>query len=84
MTRKKTIQDAIAQDMGERSIGSEKPEHARNAAPVSTGKYKSHIISIRFDPGDYDKLKQIANDQGTTGASLIRKAVKDIIKSVYP
>jgi hypothetical protein len=43
--------------------------------------YKNTIVSIRFDEGDYERLKEIAQDQGTNGAALVRKAVKDIIKA---
>jgi predicted DNA-binding ribbon-helix-helix protein len=45
-----------------------------------TKNYKSNIVSIRFDEGDYERLKEIAQEQGTNGAALIRKAVKDIIR----
>jgi hypothetical protein len=38
-------------------------------------------VMIRFDDGDYERLKEIAQDQGTNGTALIRKAVKDIIKA---
>jgi hypothetical protein len=43
--------------------------------------YKSNIVSIRFDEGDYERLKEIAREQGTNGAAIIRKAVKDAIKA---
>ncbi|MDR2501211.1 MAG: hypothetical protein LBD37_09075 [Treponema sp.] len=47
----------------------------------NTKSYKSNIVSIRFDEGDYERLREIAREQGTNGAALIRKAVKDIIKA---
>ena len=81
----KKIQDAIAQDMGERTIGAQKPAQALAEAPTRPpGAYKSHIISIRFDEGDYEALQHIAREHGTTAASLVRKAVKDIIKKGDP
>jgi hypothetical protein len=47
----------------------------------TTKRYKSNIVSIRFDEGDYERLKELAQEQGTNGAALIRKAVKDLIKA---
>ena len=46
----------------------------------ATKHYKNTVVSIRFDEGDYEQLTALALEQGSTAASLIRKAVKDIIR----
>jgi predicted DNA binding CopG/RHH family protein len=55
-------------------------QKATTEARKATTGYKNTVISVRFDEGDYERLKQIAREQGPNGAALIRKAVKDIIR----
>ena len=90
MVRKRQpLSDMIAKNMQERSIGEPSSAAAGDAAQetqdnnaqTKTKGYKNTIISVRFDEGDYERLKEIAQEQGTNGAALIRKAVKDIIKA---
>ncbi|MDR0553476.1 MAG: hypothetical protein LBG76_01565 [Treponema sp.] len=92
VTKRRNLNEAINRGMEGRSIGAPSDKQApetlskksANAAPKTQRKakgYKSNIVSIRFDSGDYERLKEIAQEQGTNGAALIRKAVKDIIKA---
>jgi hypothetical protein len=84
------MSEAVKRDMEGRSIGaSAAVKGAGKAGPVTqevtpvtqkvTKSYKKDIVSIRFDEGDYDRIKRIAQDRGTSGAALIRQAVKDLI-----
>jgi argininosuccinate synthase len=93
MVKKATpLTDAVAQNMDGRSIAApsvekdtqQATEASQNTTPVTpspTKGYKKNIVSIRFDEGDYERLNAIALEQGTNAPSLIRKAVKEIIKS---
>jgi hypothetical protein len=42
--------------------------------------YKNTVVSVRFDEGDYERLTAIALEKGSTAASLIRAAVKELIR----
>jgi predicted transcriptional regulator len=90
--KRQSLDEAIARGMEDRSIGAplnnkvteEVTSEIQNTTLETQNKtkgYKSNIVSIRFDEGDYERLKEIAQEQGTNGAALIRKAVKDIIKT---
>jgi hypothetical protein len=89
--KRPSISEEIARNMEDRIIGepaagfpgNEATTVAYKATPETlktTKGYKNTVISVRFDEGDYERLKQIAKEQGTNGAALIRKAVKDIIR----
>jgi predicted transcriptional regulator len=89
--KRQSISEEIARNMEDRAIGEpsaniEADEVAlvaqitTNATQKTTKGYKNTVISIRFDEGDYERLREIAREQGTNGAALIRKAVKDIIR----
>lgn len=92
MVRKRqNISEEIARNMEDRAIGEPiAGTEAREVAYVTqkqtkvlhkpTKGYKNTIVSIRFDEGDYERLQEIAREQGTSAAALIRKAAKDIIK----
>jgi hypothetical protein len=91
VTKRPSISDEITRNMEGRSIGVPPEEQAAGKVTLEiqrytqetlskTKSYKSNIVSIRFDEGDYERLKEIAQEQGTNGAALIRKAVKDIIR----
>jgi predicted transcriptional regulator len=90
--KRRNLSDEIARNMEGLSIGAatttkeveevtleiqRETRETRN----TTKRYKSNIVSIRFDEGDYERLKELAQEQGTNGAALIRKAVKDLIKA---
>jgi predicted DNA binding CopG/RHH family protein len=86
------LSDAVAQNMADRTIGSPSTGSETQEVTQITQKttketqektkgYKCNIVSIRFDSGDYERLKEIAQEQGTNGAALIRKAVKNIIRT---
>lgn len=80
--KRRRMSDAVKRDMEGRSIGASAAQAAGEVTKVTqkvTKSYKKDIVSIRFDEGDYDRLKQIAQDRGTCGAALIRQAVKDLI-----
>lgn len=92
VTKRQSLNEAITRSMEARSIGvpahhqvtdEVTPEIQKTTTEIqnNTKSYKSNIVSIRFDEGDYERLKEIAREQGTNGAALIRKAVKDIIKA---
>jgi hypothetical protein len=91
ITKRRTLSDKITRTMESRSISGtfndqtnpvqlETPKDPLKMQKKTKG-YKSNIVSIRFDEGDYERLKEIAQEQGTNGAALVRKAVKDIIKA---
>jgi hypothetical protein len=81
MVKKLNLQETIAKNMEERNIGGPPVEQTPPDISISDQKkYKSNVASIRFDAGDYEKLRFIALEQGTTAAAMIRKAVKDIIR----
>jgi len=81
MVKKKDIQQAVNQDMKDRNLnGSLEPKTQGKEKQKSRKSYKCDMVTIRFDEGEYEELKKIALEQGTTGASLVRKAVKEIIK----
>lgn len=92
VAKRQNVTAAIESDMAGRNIGrasdmdgfeahkvSETTLEASQVFQKTTKGYKNTVVSVRFDEGDYERLKIIAAEQGTTGASLIRKAVKDII-----
>lgn len=85
ITKRQNLSDEIARDMEGRSIGADSATQVTGKVTPEIQKvtkgYKSNIVSIRFDEGDYERIKVIAREQGTNGAALIRKAVKDIIKA---
>jgi len=72
------------------TVAEEVAKEARKATDVTqnttqvvkgaTKHYKNTVVSIRFDEGDYERLTAIALERGSTAASLIRAAVKDIIR----
>jgi hypothetical protein len=72
------------------TVAEEVTKEARKATDVTqnttqvvksaTKHYKNTVVSIRFDEGDYERLTAIALERGSTAASLVRKAVKDIIR----
>jgi hypothetical protein len=78
----KNLMDEIENGMASRNLGVPTVQEfsERTAKQDAEKRYKKTVISIRFDDGDYEQLKRIALEQGTTGAALIRKAVKDIIR----
>jgi predicted transcriptional regulator len=89
--KRQAITDEIARSMEDRAIGKPvaddvtdkiTPETQRVTpdAQKKTKGYKNTIVSVRFDEGDYERLQSIAREQGTTAASLVRKAVKTIIR----
>jgi hypothetical protein len=78
MVKKKQLQEAIASNMEGRVLDG--PQTVRKSIKSTAKSYKSHVVSIRFDSGDYETLQKIALEEGTTAASLVRKAVKNIIK----
>ena len=90
--KNQSLNNVISQDMAGRAIGQPTTttevtnevtnvlHNTTNVIQKHTKGYKNNIVSIRFDEGDYEKLQVIAQEQGTNAASLIRKAVKDIIK----
>ena len=91
VTKRQPINEEVARNMEERSIGSPSAHtdtlkttyvtlSVTDDAPKPTKLYKNNIVSVRFDEGDYEQLKEIALEQGTNAAALIRKAVKDIIR----
>jgi hypothetical protein len=81
MVKKLNLQETIAKNMEERNIGEPPIEQTLPGVSISDQKkYKCNVASIRFDQGDYEVLRQIALEQGTTAAAMIRKAVKDIIR----
>jgi hypothetical protein len=68
----------INQSIEERNLNKE-PEPVRNpGAFIPPQKEK---ITLRLDAGDYLALQKIVAEQGTKAGSLIRRAVKDIIKT---
>jgi hypothetical protein len=90
--KRPSITDEIARSMEDRTIGEPAADNVDEQVTKATQRpakdtrkqtkgYKNTIVSIRFDEGDYERLREIALEQGTNGAALIRKAVKDIIKS---
>jgi predicted DNA binding CopG/RHH family protein len=89
--KRPSLSEEIARNMENREIADPTADIADDKVTSVTQKttpdalkatkgYKNTVISVRFDEGDYERLKQIARDQGTNGAALIRKAVKDIIR----
>ena len=92
MVRKRqNISEEIARNMEDRAIGepitgtearevTDVTQKQTKALQKPTKGYKNTIVSIRFDEGDYERLQEIAREQGTNAAALIRKAAKDIIK----
>jgi hypothetical protein len=69
----KTVAQETQQATGE-------TQGATHVAKSTTKHYKNTVVSIRFDEGDYERLTAIALEQGSTAASLIRAAVKGIIR----
>lgn len=91
VTKRQSLNDEINRGMEARAISGQSSDGAAERVTDDAQKmsidiykptkgYKNTVVSIRFDEGDYEKLKVIAQEQGTNGAALIRKAVKDIIK----
>jgi predicted transcriptional regulator len=89
VTKRQDVRARIDSVMANRNIGevtndteqtTEETQGMTQDAQSTTKRYKNTVVSIRFDEGDYEKLKALAQEQGTNGAALIRKAVKDIIK----
>ncbi|MHB9294053.1 hypothetical protein Holit_03179 [Hollandina sp. SP2] len=83
--KRKSISDEIARNMEDRTIGEPTADNVADEVTPVTSKttddtqkttkgYKNTIISIRFDEGDYERLREIAREQGTNGAALIREA----------
>jgi hypothetical protein len=93
VTKRPTLKDEITRSMEGRAIGAaavrsetgkvtKETQNSTSEMQKKPKGYKNTIVSIRFDEGDYERLKEIAQEQGTNGAALVRKAVKDIIKAV--
>jgi hypothetical protein len=89
--KRPSLSEEIARSMEDRAIGdpvagnvadevTEATRKTTKEAQEATKGYKNTVISVRFDEGDYERLKEIAREQGTNGAALIRKAVKAIIR----
>jgi hypothetical protein len=90
--KRPSLNEEIERNMEDRSISDPLPtvetykvsksiQNNTQEVQKTTKGYKNNIVSIRFDEGDYERLQEIAREQGTNGAALVRKAVKDIIKS---
>jgi hypothetical protein len=82
-TRKPDITALVNQSMEGRTLT------PTVTAPQSAGepakkfqKTPKQAITVRFDDGDYETLQRIAAYRGTTAASLVREAVKTLIRGV--
>ena len=93
--KRQNISEEIARNMEDRAIGEPAAENVTGEVTPETHKttketrkntkgYKNTVVSIRFDEGDYERLREIALEQGTNAAALVRKAVKDMIKTEGP
>jgi hypothetical protein len=68
------------EDAMETKIATITPQRATKVAKNATKHYKNTVVSVRFDEGDYERLTAIALERGSTAASLIRAAVKELIR----
>ena len=78
-TKRGDIQNLVNKTMENRDISSNTPK----VTLPEGGKRKyppKQQVQIRFDPGDYEALQDIAHRRGTKAAALIREAVKEIIR----
>jgi hypothetical protein len=83
-TRKPSIATLVNQSMEGRTL-TPTVTTPQNAEAKPEGKFKKipkQAITIRFDKGDYETLQRIAAYRGTTAASLVREAVKNLIRNV--
>jgi hypothetical protein len=79
-TKKPGIAALVDQSMAGRNLAS------TPAAPEGAGRERfkptpKQQVMIRLDDGDYLTLQRIAERKGTKAATLIRQAVKDIIRT---
>lgn len=79
-TRQTTPRTSEAREAASVSHNTMVTQEATHVVKSTTKHYKNTVVSIRFDEGDYERLTALALEQGSTAASFIRKAVKDIIR----
>jgi len=79
-----SLQNAIAYIMGD-SVATPEPQEGHSVATEGPQQGHNvptlHPIHVRLSEGDYSALGAIAERDGTTRAALIRKAVKQLIRS---
>jgi hypothetical protein len=78
-TKRADISSMIKNDMASRTIGntSETP----TLSELKNARKQKEAIKIRLDEGDYAKLQEIAERQGSKASIMIRQAVKQIIRT---
>jgi hypothetical protein len=87
-TRKPDIAALVNQSMEGRSFtpSGETTETVPGPEPTTGAarfkKIPKQAITVRFDEGDYQTLQRIAAYKGSTAASLVREAVKELIRSM--
>ncbi|GHU47562.1 hypothetical protein FACS1894200_03140 [Spirochaetia bacterium] len=83
-TKRPNIGALIDQSMEGRDLSGTAPATLEsNSAPKKKERFKpspKESVLVRFDVGDYAALQRIAEKRGTKASSLIRQAVKEIIK----
>jgi hypothetical protein len=78
-TKREDIDGLVKKTMEGRDIAASASRDAAEGAAKFDPPPKRQV-QVRFDPGDYEKLQMIAYRKGTKAASLIREAVKEIIR----
>ncbi|MHC6204616.1 hypothetical protein ACYULU_15655 [Breznakiellaceae bacterium SP9] len=84
-TKRPNIGALIDQSMEGRDLSGTLPKAPESRpAPQKKERFKpspKEAVLVRFDAGDYAVLQRIAEKKGTKASSLIRQAVKEIIKT---
>jgi hypothetical protein len=80
-TKRARIADMIKSDMENRSLARGEPPDP--AAPPAARRRPRPLeaVKIRLEQGDYERLQEIADRQGTKASILIRQAIKQILKT---
>jgi 16S rRNA U516 pseudouridylate synthase RsuA-like enzyme len=88
-TKKTDIAALVDKSMVGRNLADDFANADRDGTPVQTADLSQRErfrpapkqqVMLRLDDGDYRTLQQIAERKGTKAATLIRQAVKDIIR----
>jgi hypothetical protein len=83
------LNDALAGIMGFKADPQQTPtrptaeaQRTHSGPTTEAQQTPREAVKVRFDSGDYDRLKAIAADQGTTAAALVRLAVKQYLRGM--
>jgi hypothetical protein len=80
-TKRAHIADMIKSDMENRALAHTEPADSPAPPAVRRKPKPLEAVKIRLEQGDYERLQDIADRQGTKASILIRQAIKQIIKA---